>query len=105
MEIISNLLPQLEHFRVLGYWFVLLISVLESLVLVGVSLDEGMKWGLMHKMKPDVDSERESFLNDLLVGGKVTAYYKTRFVEPHSGRKFAGDSFFTDGYICVVIIG
>ena len=36
MEIINNLLPQIEHFRILGYWLVLLISLLESLVLVGV---------------------------------------------------------------------
>ena len=76
-----------------------------SRVFVGtISLDAGMKWGLLHKMKPDIDSEREALLNDLLLGGKVTASYKNRFVEPLSDRNFAGDIFFTDGYLFVVII-
>jgi len=36
MEILNSLIPKLEHFRILGYWVVLLFSMLESLVLVGV---------------------------------------------------------------------
>lgn len=36
MDFINYLLPKIEHFRMLGYWLVLLISMLESLVLVGI---------------------------------------------------------------------
>jgi undecaprenyl-diphosphatase len=36
MEYINSPLPALEHFRMLGYWVVLLFSLLESLAFVGV---------------------------------------------------------------------
>lgn len=36
MGIINSLLPEIERFRMLGYWLVLLVSLLESLVLVGI---------------------------------------------------------------------
>ncbi len=36
MEYINTLLPAIEHFRMLGYWAVLLVSLLESLAFVGV---------------------------------------------------------------------
>jgi membrane protein DedA with SNARE-associated domain/membrane-associated phospholipid phosphatase len=36
MEYINTLLPALGHFRMLGYWLVLLVSLLESLAFVGV---------------------------------------------------------------------
>ncbi len=86
-------------------WKTDLVTPGNSRVFVGtISLDWGMKWGLVHKMKPDMDSEREALLIDLLLGGKVKAYYKKRFVKPLSGRNFAGDIFFTDGNICEVII-
>lgn len=35
MDFIAEWLPKLEHFRLLGYWLILLITFLESLVLVG----------------------------------------------------------------------
>jgi membrane protein DedA with SNARE-associated domain/membrane-associated phospholipid phosphatase len=36
MGYINNILPALEHFRMLGYWIVLLLSLLESLAFIGV---------------------------------------------------------------------
>ncbi|HET6421828.1 MAG TPA: LssY C-terminal domain-containing protein [Geobacteraceae bacterium] len=36
MDIINNLLPKIEHFRMLGYWIVLLVCLLESIAFVGV---------------------------------------------------------------------
>lgn len=36
MDFIHNLLPAIEHFRMLGYWVVFLFSLLESLAFVGV---------------------------------------------------------------------
>ncbi len=36
MDIINNILPAIEHFRMLGYWAVLLVAFLESLAFVGI---------------------------------------------------------------------
>ncbi|AJE04085.1 bifunctional DedA family/phosphatase PAP2 family protein [Geobacter pickeringii] len=36
MELIDSLIPKLEHFRMLGYWIVFLVSLLESLAFVGL---------------------------------------------------------------------
>jgi membrane protein DedA with SNARE-associated domain len=36
MDLINSLLPEIEHFHTLGYWFILLISLLESLAFVGM---------------------------------------------------------------------
>lgn len=36
MDIINFILPEIEHFRMLGYWVVLLVSLLESLAFVGL---------------------------------------------------------------------
>jgi membrane protein DedA with SNARE-associated domain len=36
MDLINSLLPKIEHFQFLGYWVVLLISLLESLAFVGI---------------------------------------------------------------------
>ncbi len=95
-------LRQRHHLRL---WKTDLTTTDSSRVFVGtISRDAGMKWGLVHKMKPDIDSERDGLLNDLLLGVRVAAYYRKSFVEPLSGRNFAGDIFFTDGYLCVVII-
>ncbi|KAA0894301.1 LssY C-terminal domain-containing protein [Oryzomonas rubra] len=86
-------------------WKTDLLTTGAGRVFVGtISLDAGMKWGLMHKMGTDIDSEREALLKDLLLGGRVTDSRTSRFVEPHSGRNFAGDSFFTDGSLSVVMI-
>ncbi len=94
-----------RHRHHLRLWKTDLITTDNSRIFVGtVSRDAGMKWGLLHKMQPDIDAERDALLNELLLGGRVTANYKSRFAEPHSGRNFAGDIFFTDGYLWVVII-
>ncbi len=36
MDLINYLLPKIEHFQFLGYWVVLLVSLLESLAFVGI---------------------------------------------------------------------
>jgi len=69
-----------------------------------VSMDAEIKWGLTHKIKPDLDSERDALLNDLLISSRTASLDKTRFVEPASGYNFAGDPFFTNGYINTVVM-
>ena len=36
MALIDSILPAIEHFRMLGYWVVLLVALLESLAFVGI---------------------------------------------------------------------
>lgn len=93
---------QRHHVRL---WKTALATVDNKRVYVGTtSLDAVMKWGLTHKIKPDIDTERDVLLNDLLIGKRAAYYTKTRFVEPVSGHNFTGDLFFTDGYLYVVFI-
>ena len=61
------------------------------------SLDKGIKWGITHKIKPDIDTEREFLFQDLMATGFVSRFSKQQFVPPLSGENFAGDAFFTDG--------
>lgn len=93
---------QRHHIRL---WKTDLVTAGKSLVFAGtVSLDAGMKWGLLHKMKPDMDTERDGLFKDLLSVGRITAYSRIRFIEPLSGHNFAGDLFFTDGYLWVLAV-
>lgn len=70
-------------------------------IYVGItSLDIGVKWwGITHKIKPDIDSERDYLfkaLNDVSV---ISTSSKEQFVDPILGKNFTGDQFFTDGKV------
>jgi undecaprenyl-diphosphatase len=64
-----------------------------------VSLDVGLKWGITHKIKPDIDTERELLFDDLYNVGAIFKFQKEQFVDPTLGWNFSGDPFFTDGKI------
>lgn len=66
------------------------------------SLDMGIKWGITHKIKPDIDTEREFLFSDLEQTGAVARFEKMQFVEPILGKNFSGDQFFTDGKLYIV---
>lgn len=66
------------------------------------SLDTGMKWGITHKINPDVDTEREYIFNDLKNSSSISSYKKEKFVNPVLGKNFTGDEFFTDGEIYIL---
>ncbi|NTV55089.1 MAG: phosphatase PAP2 family protein [Candidatus Moranbacteria bacterium] len=61
------------------------------------SLDVGIKWIVTHRISPDIDTERETLLGDLVATGSVVSSEKFRFVDPVLGKNFTGDPFFTDG--------
>jgi undecaprenyl-diphosphatase len=61
------------------------------------SLDVGIKWIVTHRISPDIDTERETLLGDLVATGSVVSSEKFRFVDPVLGKNFSGDPFFTDG--------
>lgn len=68
------------------------------------SLDIGVKWLITHKIKADIDTEREFLFFDLENTGDVLGFTKEKFVEPMLGTNFSGDKFFTDGMAYVIFL-
>jgi undecaprenyl-diphosphatase len=68
------------------------------------SMDVGVKWGVTHNIKSDIDTERDSLFQDLLDTKRVVNTEKIRLTEPKLGKNFSGDLFFTDGKAYVLTI-
>ena len=68
------------------------------------SLDIGMKWLITHKIKSDIDTEREFLFSDLRKAGLVSSYEKIQSVAPTLGENFLGDQFFTDGKLYLIVL-
>jgi undecaprenyl-diphosphatase len=62
-----------------------------------VNANDGFKWGIIPKISPDLDSERELLYRGLSHTGKMESYLKVQLVKPLIGNNFIGDQFFTDG--------
>jgi undecaprenyl-diphosphatase len=62
----------------------------------------GTKWGIVPKLSADLDSERESLYQDLVVSGKIRPLGKKQLVQPQIGTNFIGDQFFTDGKAYII---
>ena len=70
-----------------------------------VSLDTGVKWGILtHRISPDIDTERDLLLGDLKKAGVVTSSELVSFVPPTFGKNFTGDPFFTNGQTQVIVL-
>lgn len=68
------------------------------------SFDIGMKWFMIHKINPDIDTEREVLFSDLEKAGVVLSYEKQQSVKPALGKNFSGDQFFTDGKLYSIVL-
>lgn len=68
------------------------------------SFDSGIKWGVVHRIDPDVDSEERFLFNDLNKTGRITGVQKIQFVDPILGKNIFGDLFFTDGELYLFTI-
>jgi len=74
-------------------------------VFVGTAvLDSGLKWGLLYRIGPDIDAERDAVLRDLLAAGAAASAGLQGFVPPMKGRDSFGDPFSTDGRIAVILL-
>jgi membrane protein DedA with SNARE-associated domain/membrane-associated phospholipid phosphatase len=62
-----------------------------------VNANHGFKWGIIPKINPDIDAERELLYQDLNRAGKIENHLKVQLVESMMGKNFIGDQFFTDG--------
>lgn len=68
------------------------------------SFDVGMKWFIIHKINPDIDTEREVLFSDLGNAGLILSYEKQQSVGPTLGKNFSGDQFFTDGKLYSIVL-
>jgi len=62
-----------------------------------VNANDGFKWGVIPRISPDLDSDRELLYQDLISTAKIESHTKMQFVKPLIGKNFMGDQFFTDG--------
>jgi undecaprenyl-diphosphatase len=67
-----------------------------------VNANHGFKWGIIPKIKPDIDAERELLYQDLNRAGKIESHLKGQLVESMMGKNFIGDQFFTDGKTYII---
>ncbi len=69
-----------------------------------VNANDGFKWGIIPKISPDLDTERELLYRDLSHTGKIKSYLKVQLVKPMIGNNFIGDRFFTDGNAYTILM-
>lgn len=76
----------------------------DSIYVGTASLDIGMKWLITHRIKSDIDTEREFLFADLQRIGLVSSHEKVQSVPPTLGKNFLGDQFFTDGKLYLIFL-
>ena len=59
-----------------------------------VNANDGFKWGIIPKIVPDLDAERELLYLDLNRTGKIENHLKVQLVKSLIGKNFMGDQFF-----------
>jgi membrane protein DedA with SNARE-associated domain/membrane-associated phospholipid phosphatase len=69
-----------------------------------VNANYGFKWGIVPKISPDLDSERELLNQELALTGKIESRVKVQLVKPLIGKNFTGDRFFTDGKAYIITL-
>jgi membrane protein DedA with SNARE-associated domain/membrane-associated phospholipid phosphatase len=74
-------------------------------VYVGTAVfDAGLKWQVVYRIGPDLDTEREGLLRDLMDAGVVASAGWNGFVSPMSGQNSFGDPYFTAGNITTIYL-
>lgn len=76
----------------------------DSIYIGAASFDIGIKWGITHRISPDIDTERDFLLKELTNSGLIENVQEEAFVQPIMGKNFTGDIFFTDGNLYTLII-
>lgn len=87
------------------FWKTNYVTETGEYIYVGTaSFDSGFKWGITHKIAPDIDTEREFLYSDLSKTNMISNIQKIQFVNPTLGTNFSGDPFFTDGKLYILSI-
>jgi undecaprenyl-diphosphatase len=69
-----------------------------------VNANDGLKWGILPIISPDLDNERELLYGQLDQTGKIESNRKLQLVQPVVGTNFIGDQFFTDGKADIITL-
>ncbi|MEJ2427320.1 MAG: LssY C-terminal domain-containing protein [Deltaproteobacteria bacterium] len=64
----------------------------------------GFEWGIIPKIAPNLDAEREQLFQDLNHTGKILSHLKVQVVKSLIGKNFMGNQFFTDGKAYIVTV-
>lgn len=76
-----------------------------SHVYVGMSnAIDGLRWGIIPKISPDLITARERLYLDLNRSEIIESQLKIQLVEPLIGKNFMGDQFFTDGKVYIITL-
>jgi undecaprenyl-diphosphatase len=68
------------------------------------SFDRQIKWGVVHSIDPDIDTEREFLFDDIKNSEMIADNQKYQFVPSRLGKNFSGDLFFTDGKLYLIFL-
>lgn len=98
----ANWLRNAHHLKVWHTNFLLKNG--NSIYVGSAKAHDGLKWGMIPKISPDLDEERERLYARLRHTGKMEDSRKAQFVHPFIGKNFIGDPFFTDGKAYVITI-
>jgi undecaprenyl-diphosphatase len=69
-----------------------------------VNANEGFKWGIIPKITPDLDAEREHLYQSLAGATKRAHPVKIQLVKPLIRENFMGDQFFSDGKAYIISV-
>jgi len=87
------------------FWKTNYIAENGDMIYVGTaSFDSNIKWGVTHRINPDIDTEREFLYSDLQKTDMIMNAEKQQFIDPKLGSNFSGDLFFTDGKLYLIFI-
>ena len=76
----------------------------ENIYVGMANANDGFKWGIIPKIAPNLDAERELLYQDLNHTGKIQSHLKVQLVKPLIGKNFMGNQFFTDGKAYIVSV-
>ncbi|HDZ61522.1 MAG TPA: phosphatase PAP2 family protein [Nitrospirae bacterium] len=98
----QNTISNAHHVKI---WRTKSLSKNGNHIYVGVvNANDGIKWGVIPKLSPDIDAERELLYQDLHLSGNITRSQKMQLVESQIGTNFVGDQFFTDGKAYIISV-
>lgn len=74
-------------------------------VFVGAaSFDDGLDWGLLHHIAPNIDEERDTLAADLTQAEEGVTAERLRVSQPRLGQSIAGDPWFSDGEAVILTL-
>lgn len=72
-------------------------------IFLGIARDyNGLRWGIVHQVSPDIDSSTEYFLETLKSARLVKASCDVMFEKPVIGEYLLGNEFFTSGKLVLI---